>query len=133
MMRRLLGIGRAERGMSTLEFALIAPAFCTFILAIAQFGILFFAQSGLKSAVAEGARYANIYPRPSNDLILARITERRFGMDSSKIIAPTITEGTSGGRPYIDIEMKYDAQMNFIFFTWSSLRLTEKRRVFVYS
>jgi Flp pilus assembly pilin Flp len=132
MMRRLLKLRRNERGMSAVEFALVAPAFCTFIIAIAQFGILFFAQSGLKSAVAEGARYANIYPRPSNDLILARITERRFGMDASKIVAPTITQGTAGGRTYLDIEMKYDAEMNFIFFTWSNLRLTEKRRVFVY-
>jgi Flp pilus assembly pilin Flp len=133
MMLRLLKLRRNERGMSAVEFALVAPAFCTFIIAIAQFGILFFAQSGLKSAVAEGARYANIYPRPSNELILARITERRFGMDPAKIIAPTITPGTSGGRSYLDIEMKYDAQMNFIFFTWSDLRLTEKRRVFVYT
>ena len=123
---------RGDRGLSAVEFALIAPAFCTFIIAIAQFGILFFANSGLKSAVAEGARYATIYPKPTNAQILARITSRKFGMDSANITAPTITSGTANGRPYIDIAMSYKVTMDFIFFEWPEITLTESRRVFVY-
>ena len=133
MNRGLSKLWRSDRGLSAVEFGLIAPALCTFIIAISQFGILFFANSGLKSAVAEGARYATIYPKPSNAQILARITDRKFGMDAANITAPTITSGTVDGRSYIDISMSYKVQMDFIFFTWSEITLTESRRVFVYS
>ncbi len=133
MMRRLRDLFRAQRGTSILEFALIAPAFCTFIVAIGNLGILFFAHSGLKSAVAEGARYASTYPKPSTDLIKARLAERRFGLNDADITGPEVTSGTHDGRPYLDIQMTYKAKLNFIFFEWSSYTFTENRRVFVYS
>jgi Flp pilus assembly protein TadG len=132
MMRRLRNLIRNERGNGIVEFALIAPAFVTFIIAISQFGILFFAESGLKSAVAEGARYATIYPRPTNAQIIARITDRKFGMDAANITDPTVTACTSGGRSCLDISMGYKVDMDFVFFTWSTITLTENRRVFVY-
>jgi Flp pilus assembly protein TadG len=132
-MRRLVKLSHNERGAGLVEFALIVPAFFTFIIAISQFGILFFADSGLKSAVAEGARYASIHPRPTNAQIVTRITERRFGMDTANIVAPTATSCVSGGRNCVDIQMGYTVKMNFIFFSWPSLVLTERRRVFVYS
>lgn len=132
MMQRLVKLCRNERGVSAVEFALIAPAFFTFVIAIAQFGIIFFAHSGLKSAVAEGARYATIHPKPTNSQIIDRITDRRFGMDPAQITAPTVTDCTSKGRKCVDIEMGYLVKMDFVFFDWPSLALNEKRRVFVY-
>ncbi len=135
MTGRLLRLKRNERGAGVVEFALIAPAFFTFIIAIANLGILFFAHSGLKSAVAEGARYASIYPRPTNAQIIDRITERRFGMNPTDITPPTVVDCTSGGRPCVDIEMGYKVRMNFIFFQafeWSTFDFKERRRVFVY-
>ena len=133
MMRRLFNLARSEKGAGALEFALIAPAFFTFIIAIGQFGILFLANAGLKSAVADGARLAVIFPKPSNADIVARISERRFGMDPAKITNPTVTPCTSNGRNCIDIQMSYRVDMNFIFFSWPTQTLTERRRVFVYS
>ena len=133
MMRRLLKLKRSERGSSIVEFAFIAPAFLTFLVAIANLGILFFGYSGLKSAVAEGARFASIFPKPANTLIAARITERRFGMDAANITAPTVTDCTFAGRRCVDIQMTYKVKMNFIFFNWSDITFTENRRVFVYN
>lgn len=136
MMRRLLNLKRDVRGGGAVEFALIAPAFFTFIIAIANLGILFFAHSGLKSAVAEGARYASIFPKPSNALIAARITERRFGLNPADItVQPTVTDCTYGGRPCVDITMAYKVRMNFVFFEafeWSTFDFSETRRAFVY-
>jgi Flp pilus assembly protein TadG len=136
MMRRLLKMWRSERGASLVEFALIAPAFCTFIVAIGNLGILFFAHSGLTSAVAEGARYASIYPRPTNAQIIARINDRRYGMTTADITGPTVTACTSNGRSCLDIQMSYVVRMNFVFFRafdWTTFTITERRRVFVYS
>lgn len=137
MMIRLTKLKRDERGMSAVEFGLLAPAFCTFIIAIANLGIFFFAHSGIKSAVAEGARLASIHPRPTNDAIAARISERRFGVNPSDItVNPTVTNCTSGGRACVDIQMAYRVKMNFVFFKsfeWSTFQFTERRRVFVYN
>jgi Flp pilus assembly protein TadG len=133
MRKGLLKLCRSERASTLLEFALLAPVFCTFVIAIGNFGILFFAKSGLSAAVAEGARYASIHPRPTNAQIIARINERRYGMNSAGITGPTITEGVSGGRAYVDIQMSYKATLNFVFFNWSTQDMVETRRVFTYT
>ncbi|HEX8534700.1 MAG TPA: TadE/TadG family type IV pilus assembly protein [Allosphingosinicella sp.] len=135
MTGRLLKLRRSESGSSAVEFALVAPAFLALVLGIANLGIFFFAHAGLKSAVAEGARYASISPKPDNDLIAARITDRRFGLNPADITAPTVTNCTDGGRPCVDIQMGYQVKMNWIFVgsgSWSTFNLTERRRAFVY-
>lgn len=135
MMRRFLKLKRDNRGAGAVELALLAPVFFTLIIAIGNVGILFFAHSGLKSAVADGARFASIHPKPANAAIVDRITERRFGMNPADITAPTVVDCNSGGRPCVDITMGYRVKMNFVFFKsfqWSTFDLTERRRVFVY-
>ncbi len=136
MMDRLSRIRQSQRGSSAVEFAFVAPAFIALVLGIANLGVYFFAHSGLKSALAEGARYASISPKPANDAIAARITERRFGLNPSDITeGPTVTDSTSGGRPCVDIVMKYQVKMNWIFVdhgSWSVFNITERRRAFVY-
>jgi Flp pilus assembly protein TadG len=139
MMGRSAGLRGSEGGASAVEFALVAPAFVALLIGTANVGTFFFANSGLKSAVAEGARFASIHPRPTNEAIIARITDRRFGMNPADIVAPTVTDcthdGTPTGRPCVDIQMGYQVKMNFIFVksaSWSTFDLTERRRVFVY-
>lgn len=129
MMRRLL---RSDRGMGAVEFALIAPVICGFIVGVAQLGMLFFANAGLQSAVAEGARLATIHPRPSNQQIIARITDQRFGLDPAYITAPTVADREVNGRDYIEISMSYRVPLDFIFYQTSPVTLVANRRVFVY-
>jgi Flp pilus assembly protein TadG len=118
--------------MSAVEFALAAPVLFAFIVGVAQLGTLFFANSGLKSAVAEGARFATIHPRPSNPDIIQRITDRRFGLDPRYITNPTVTSGQVGTRDFITISMAYNVPLDFIFYRTDPIRLVETRRVFVY-
>ena len=129
MMRRLL---RSDRGIGAVEFALIAPVICAFIVGVAQLGMLFFANAGLQSAVAEGARLATIFPRPSNELIIQRITDQRFGLDPAYITAPTVNDFEVNGRDYKEISMRYQVPLDFIFFQTSPVTLVANRRVFVY-
>ena len=100
-------LGADVKGMSLVEFALIAPALFTFIIGIAQLGLLFLANAGLKAAVGEGARDATIWPKPSDAKIVEVITSRRFGLEPEFIKAPTVTSCVSGGRKCIDIQMAY--------------------------
>lgn len=130
-LRRVSNLLRDRRGAAALEFAFAAPVLFLFIIGIAQLGILFFANSGLKSAVGEGARYATIYPKPPNTAVAERITSRRFGLDPAYLTAPTIANCPTGGRPCIEIQMSYSAPIDFLFFQTPPVTLVERRRVFV--
>jgi len=133
-MRRLLSsLGRGNRGVSAVELALCLPIFLPLLMGIAQFGILFFANSGLAHAVGEGARLATIYPRPTDAQIIARMSDRRYGLDPSKLSAPTIQHGDASGAHYVVISMSYTTTLDFIFFQSPAITLDQNRRVFTHS
>jgi Flp pilus assembly protein TadG len=138
-MRFLSKLKRDASGLSAVEFAFIAPVLVTFLVGLAQLGTLYFANTGLKSAVGEGARFATLWPRPTNDQIIARITDRRFGLDPTYITAPTVTPATTAqrtaneGRNFLDIQMSYQVRLDFIFFQTSPITITERRRAFVHN
>jgi len=121
-----------RRGAAVLEFALVAPVLFTMLLGIVVLGILFLAQAGLRSAVEDAARFATIWPRPTQADIEARITARRFGMDPANIVAPTITFNTTASPNYVIITMGYNITINYILGT-KTIALTETRRAYVTS
>lgn len=128
LMKRL---GRNQRGAAALEFVIIAPALILMIVGIARLGILFMANAGLRNAVAEGARYATIWPRPSDTQIRGRVTNSQFGLDAANFTAATVSHGTSAGANYVDITANYSVPMDFVFFNLGSVTLSETRRAFV--
>ena len=131
-MKRRRALGRDNRGAGAVEFALAAPVLFLVIIGVAQLGILFFASAGLQNAVAEGARLAMIYPRPSDEEIADAVLDSRFGMKSAHIIGdPAIVHGTDeNGFTYADISLSYTVPLDFIFFEIDPITLTERRRVF---
>ena len=131
-MTRRFPLWRDRKGVSAVEFALLAPALIAFIIGISQLGILFFANAGLKSAMGEAARLATLFPRPSDSRLSARFTEARFGLNPAYLSTPTIAHGRLSGRDYIDIRVTYDVPIDFLFFRVPPVRLTESRRVFVH-
>jgi len=140
-MKRLLRLARDARGISALEFGLLAPVFIAMIIGVGQMGVLFQAQAGLRHAVAEGARYATIYVynssgtamRPTNAQIIAKVTSSKYGLNSAYITGPTITSGTSNGATYLDITMSYAVPLDFVFYHPTAITLTETRRAYVQS
>lgn len=131
-MRTKYRILRDKRGVGAVEFALAVPVLLGFIVGIAQLGMLFFANAGLKSAVGEGARYATIHPRPTETQVIQRITDQRFGLDPAFITDPTVRTSKVGTRDYITISMSYDVPLDFIFYKTSPIKLVQTRRVYVY-
>ncbi len=129
MIVRKLNLSRNQSGMGAVEFALITPILLTFIIGIAQLGILYFANAGLKSAVGEGARLATITPRPTREVIISRITDSRFGLDPAKITSLTVNPTSLNGRDYYDIRMTYQAELDFVFFETAPVSLAERRLV----
>jgi Flp pilus assembly protein TadG len=129
LFRRLLA---DRRGATMLEFALVVPVLLAMLLGIVMLGMVFLAQAGLRSAVEDAARYATIWPRPSQTAIEARIAARRFGMDPANIVAPTITFNTSSSPNYVTISMGYNLTINYLLGS-KTISLTETRRAYVTS
>jgi Flp pilus assembly protein TadG len=121
-----------RRGATMLEFALVVPVLLAMLLGIVMLGMVFLAQAGLRSAVEDAARYATIWPRPSQTAIEARIAARRFGMDPANIVAPTITFNTSSSPNYVTISMGYNLTINYLLGS-KTISLTETRRAYVTS
>ncbi|HWH18487.1 MAG TPA: TadE family protein [Allosphingosinicella sp.] len=130
-MKRFNRIGREERGASALEFALVAPAFIFLLVGISQLGIFFFANAGLNNALAEGARFATLYPRPNETQIKARINASRFGLNPNNVTVSPLVYGTANSSPYADMSMSYTLQLNFIFIETDPITLTKSRRVYL--
>jgi len=114
------------------EFAIVGPMLLLLIIATLQLGMLFFAQTGLKSAVSDGARLATVYPRPSDARIATHIQAKRFGLDPAALSAPTFVHTQVEGRDYIDIRMSYAANVRFMFIPVTTITLVEQRRTYVH-
>jgi Flp pilus assembly protein TadG len=124
---------REERGSSAVEFAIGAPILLGFIYGLAQLAILFFAQSGLNHAVAEAARVASVYPRPSSASIRAAVVDERFGLDATRLGDPVLAESTENGVTYVTISLSYSADVNLLFFGTRTITMGESKKVAVHS
>ena len=124
-MKRLIS---DRRGFAAAEFALIVPLFSLITIATIQAGLFFWAKAGLEHAVGEGARLASIYPRQTNDAIIAKIRATAFGTNSASLQTPTLTAGTVGKVDYVDINVSYNAKI--VVFNIPAITLTENRRVY---
>ena len=119
-----------RKGAGAIEFAVAAPFAIILLVGIAQLGTLFAANAGLQHAVDEGARYATLYPRPTDSAIIEVINQKKFKLGSSYITGPTLTHGTSNGLPYVDISMSYAVPLNFVLFTTPPVTLSLTRRTY---
>lgn len=130
-----MGLGRLSsdtRGASALEFALVAPLFLTLVFGIFQFGMAFYANAGLRNGVEAAARYAQIYPRPTDSQISSVLSSSTFGLNPSLMSTPTLTHGTANGTAYVDVSASYSYPLNIVFMPASSITLSYTRRAYQY-
>lgn len=119
-----------RRGASAVEFALAIPIVIILIIGTLQLGVLFSANAGLKQAVEEGARYATIWPNPSDSAIIARVNQKKFGLQATRITGPTVNHGTSNGINFVQVSMSYSVPLNFVFFNAPPVTLNHTRRAY---
>lgn len=129
-MARLHRILGDKNGASMVEFAFAAPVVLAMIIGILQIGTMFFANAGLKQAVETGARYATLYPNPTDAQIIAKVSSSRYGLIASRITGPSIGHGTTGGAKYVEVTMAYAVPLNFVFFQTSPITLSHTRRAY---
>lgn len=119
-----------ERGVASLEFILALPPFLLLLIGAVQLGMLALARTGLQHAVDEAARYATIYPTPTDQQIIDRVNAREFGLDPAYTSAPVVTNGTEYDVSYTEITMSYSRPLNFIFFQTPAITVSYTRRAY---
>jgi Flp pilus assembly protein TadG len=133
--RRLFGkLRRDRRGVTAIEFALIAPFFIFLIVGVLQLGGYFYAHSALRNAVSEGARYATIFPRPTTAQVVSWIEARRppaGGTWGTPSVAYAQDSGSGNWRA--TITMTYTTSFDFILYKWTNVQLTYTRQAYVHA
>lgn len=123
---------RDNCGTATLEFAVGAPLILVLSVGVIQMGMALFAHAGLRSAVESGARYAVIYPTPTDTQIATLARQSAYGIDLARVAGPTLRHGTSNGVNYVDISMEYSFPLHFPFVKNQSINLRYGRRAYQY-
>lgn len=132
MMIRLKRLWADERGANLVEFALALPVLILMIYGIFSIGLLFQANAGIQHALGEAARYATIFPTPTNAQIQARITDKTFGLKGGTLQTPVIDD-TQLANGYKTITMTYTRPTKFLFFNGPTVTITKSKRVYLSS
>ena len=131
MTRRLRSILPNDRGSAMIEFAISIPIMTLFMWGIFQFGMILEAQAGMQNALGEGARYATIYPTPTNTEIQNKITSAKFGLANGTWSTPTIVDDTTLHTKTITVQ--YSQPTSFIFFAGPTITFTKTKVVYLSS
>ncbi|BAI95981.1 hypothetical protein Sj15T_03140 [Sphingobium sp. TA15] len=126
----MIRLARDQRGAAAIEFVLAVPPFIMLLMGALQLGIIACARTGLQHAVDEGARYASIFPRPTDEEIIAKVRSREFGLDPAYTNDPTVVQGTQYGVSYREITMTYSRPLNFIVYQTPAISISYTRRAY---
>ena len=121
-------LSQDSSGSASIEFAVAVPILIALIWGIFQISLLFQAGAGVQNALGQAARYATIYPTPTDTQIKALIESSKFGTAHGTWSTPTITTDASG---YKVITVSYSQPTDFLFFAGPTVTLTKTKRVYL--
>ena len=131
-MSRLAIIRNDERGVAAIEMAFALPILLLFVFGIFQFGVILHANAGMQHALGEGARYATLYPKPADNLIVDKMSNAVFGMNIGTFSTPTVTTpATSDCSNCRLLTVNYTVTPDFVFFTGPQITLVRTKRVYI--
>lgn len=122
---------KARGGTAAVDFALTLPILVLLTVGVMQLGIAFLANAGLRNAVEVGARYAVIYPYPTDDAIKSKVRANTFGMNTSQLEVNTPVHGTSNGQSYIEVTANYPIRLNLFLIATPSFTISYTRRSYL--
>ena len=131
-MSRISFLRRDEQGAAALEFALSVPVLIMMIWGIFQVGLLYEANAGIQHALGEGARYATLYPTPTDTQIGARISAKVFGTNNGTFSPPSVTTPASTVCTNCKLlAVSYTTPMNFLFMTGPTVTVSRSKVVYL--
>lgn len=133
MISRSRKILRDERGAAVIEMAFALPALMTMMWMMIQAGLVFRAMSGIQHGLGEGARYATIYPQPSETEIKTKISNAVYGIGPGSFVIANPVAGTNSGAKYLDLTVSYTQDTDLIFVPGPTITVSRSKRVWVAS
>jgi Flp pilus assembly protein TadG len=118
-----------DRGANVIEFAITLPILTVFIYGIFVVGKLFEASAGMQHALGESARYATLYPTPTDDELKAKMTAKKFGTTGNGGVLSPLSISTSGNTK--TLSLTYTQQTNFLLFRGPNVSITRSKKVYL--
>ena len=91
-----------SRGAAVIEVAFALPVFIVLVWSMIQAGLIYRANSGIQHALGQGARYATLYPTPTDENIKAQMNAAVYGIGPGDF-TPTVTDVPDKG--YKDLKV----------------------------
>ena len=128
-MSKLTFLRRNERGAAAMEFALAVPVLIMMIYGIFRVGLLYEANAGMQHALGEGARYATLYPTPTDTQIKAKMTAKLFGKGYGAFTVANPVTDTAGG--YKTLTVTFTTPMDFLIVPGPTVTVSRNKRVYM--
>lgn len=131
MIRELNRLLRDERGANLVEFAFALPVLVSMIYGMFMFGQVLQANAGMQHALGEAARYATIFPTPTDTQIQTMLSSKKFGLKNGTFSTPVISTNTTTKTKTISVT--YSQPTDFLFFAGPTITLTRSKVVYLSS
>jgi len=118
-----------QDGAAVVEFAMSLPLMISFIFGLFQVALIFEANSGVQHAMGQAARYATIYPTPTDAEIKQMVIDSDFGTHNGKLAEASVT--TDAGGEFKTISIHYEQPTDFIFFEGPTVDIEKSKRIYV--
>ena len=125
----MIGIRKLRRnqdGSAAIEMAIAVPVLIVMIYGLFRFGMLYMANAGMSHALGEGARYATLFPTPTDAQIKTRMQSSLFGKGYGNFTVsdPTVAADSK------TLTISYTTPMNFLLFSTPNVTLTRTKKVY---
>lgn len=122
-------IRRDQRGAAALEFAVAVPVLIMLIYGIFRVGLLYEANAGMQHALGEGARFATLFPTPTDAQIQARMTSKLFGRGYGNFtVAAPVTDASNA---FKTLTVTYSTPMDFLIVPGPTVTVSRSKRVYM--
>lgn len=128
-MRHVKRLWANQDGANVIEFAIALPVLTVFIYGIFVVGKLFEANAGMQHALGEAARYATLYPTPTDDELKARMAAKKFGTSSNGGTLSALGISTSGNTK--TLTLTYSQPTDFLMFNGPNVSITRSKKVYL--
>ncbi|MEO7410097.1 MAG: TadE/TadG family type IV pilus assembly protein [Sphingomicrobium sp.] len=124
---------RNQRGVAAVEMAFAFPIMMIMIWMVVQGGLVFRAVSGMQHALGEGARFATLFPRPTDIDIKQRISDKVYGIGPGTFTVDDPATGAESGTKinYLDLKVSYTQATSLLFLPGPTVTLSRTKRVWI--
>lgn len=101
MVKLAFRLGASDRGVSAVEFALVAPVLLMILLGAVDFGRMFYFRQGLEYAAQAGARYYVLNAQAASSVVTAYVQSKMPGGSGARVTVDLVDVPSCNGSPQV--------------------------------